>query len=92
MSEEEKETKTEDQEPTSSDSGEGDKSEGVEIIKQQSTRIKELEKERDQKVMDEAKKQMHGTAEGGEEPVKKVEVSDEQYYKDVTAGKYNIKK
>lgn len=57
------EDKGEEQKPE--DTGEGDKPEATKVIEQQSERIKGLEKERDKRIMDDAKKQMHGTAEGG---------------------------
>lgn len=83
------EDKTKEQ-PTE-DTGEGDQPEATKIIEQQSERIKELEAERDKRIMDNAKKQMHGTAEAGkpsEEP-KEMGPGDalKQVRKDMAEGK-----
>ena len=58
------------QEPTSEDAGEGDKSESTEIIKRQSERIKELEKEKAERIEADAKKQLGGDSEAGKEAKK----------------------
>lgn len=55
----------ENKESTPTDAGEGDKPETIKILKQQGKRIKKLEKERDERIMEDAKKQIAGTAEGG---------------------------
>lgn len=88
MSEDKKE------ESTSTDAGEGDKSEATKIIEQQSERIKELEDERDKRIMDDAKKQMGGITEGGKQAEKPKELGPgdalAQVRKDMAEGK-NIK-
>ena len=73
MEENEEQTKVEGTENT----GEGDKPEATTIIKQQSERIEELETERDQRIMDDAKKQIHGTAEGGKPATKEKKTKEE---------------
>ncbi|MCP6727543.1 MAG: hypothetical protein KJI69_06045 [Patescibacteria group bacterium] len=67
------------EEQSAEDTGEGDKSEATELIEQQSERIKELETERDKRIMDDAKKQMHGTAEGGQKAEKPKEETPREY-------------
>ena len=76
---------TEEEQPAE-DTGEGDKSETTELIEQQSERIKELEAERDKRIMDDAKKQMRGTAEGGAKEPKKPKETDEEYSERVMRG------
>lgn len=76
------ETKTktqETEESTTEDTGEGDKLEATEIVKQQSERIKELETERDKKITEDAKKQLGGRAEAGKVPEPKKKLTDAEY-------------
>ena len=84
MSEEEKAKGNEPEDPEA-DTGEGDQPEATKVIEQQSERIKELEAERDKRIMDDAKKQMHGTAEGGQPPTKPKE-TPEEYGERIMAG------
>ena len=73
-------SENEEKESTSTDAGEGDKPKATEIIKQQSERIKELEKERDERIESDAKKQLGGTTEGGKSSEKdKKEENDKEY-------------
>ncbi|KKM65778.1 hypothetical protein LCGC14_1487860 [marine sediment metagenome] len=53
------------EEPAAEDSGDGDKSETTELIEQQNQRIKELETEKQQRAVEDAKKQLAGRAEAG---------------------------
>ena len=71
------------------DTGEGDKPETIEILKQQNKRIKKLEKERDERIMEDAKKQMAGTTEGGQPAEKPAKETPEEYAKKVMEGKLN---
>lgn len=75
----------------SEDTGEGDKPEETQIIEQQSKRIKELETERDKRIMDDAKKQMAGETEGGkpsEEPKKLTHAEASKEYIDKNFAKF----
>ena len=74
---EDNEDKTEVEE--SENTGDGDKPSTTEILEQQSKRIKELEKEREERVIEEAKKQLAGTAEGGKPAEKPKEETPKEY-------------
>ena len=65
------EEKDKEKEPTSSDSGKGDKLEMIEIIKRQSERIKELEDANLKREEEEAKKQLCGETVAGKPSEKK---------------------
>ena len=74
---EDNETQTEVKE--SEDTGERDKSSTTDVLEQQSKRIKELEKERDERILEDSKKQLAGTAEGGTEAEKPKEETPQEY-------------
>ena len=74
---EDNEDKTEVEE--SENTGDGDKPSTTEILEQQSKRIKELEKERDERILEDSKKQLAGTAEGGTEAEKPKEETPQEY-------------
>ena len=61
------------------DTGERDKSSTTDVLEQQSKRIKELEKERDERIIEDSKKQLAGTAEGGTEAEKPKEETSKEY-------------
>ena len=75
--EENNETQTEVEE--SKDTGEGDKPSTTDVLEQQSKRIKELEKEREERVIEEAKKQLAGKAEGGKPEEEPKEETPKEY-------------
>lgn len=84
MDEEKKEEVQE--EPAAEDSGEGSKSETTEIIERQNKRIKELEEEKQQRAIEDSKKQLAGRAEAGQVPVKPKEETPADYAKKIQAG------
>ena len=80
------EEKDKEKEPTSSDSGKGDKPETIEIIKRQSERIKELEDANLKREEEEAKKQLGGETVAGKPSEKKEEISPEEYSASILKG------
>jgi len=83
------EEKTKEEEPAADDSGEGDKSETTEIIERQNKRIKELEAEKEQRAVDDAKKQLGGRAEAGATTPKPKEETPKEYAEKVMSGALN---
>ena len=79
MEEEDKKNEDKGEEQGSEDSGEGDKSETDDVIKRQSEKIKELEKERYDRQIADAKKQLGGDSEAGKEPEKPKEETPKEY-------------
>ena len=77
--EENNETQTEVEE--SKDTGEGDKPSTTDVLEQQSKRIKELEKEKEDRAIKDYKKELDGTAEGGK-PAEEPKEETPQEYKD----------
>lgn len=73
------------------DSGEGDKLPAVEVLKQQSARIKELEDDILAREEEKARAQLGGTTHGGSAPKDKVIESALEYSKRVLAGDLNKK-
>lgn len=69
-----------------------DKPETIELIKQQSERIKELEDADFKREEEKAKEQLGGKTLASQVPEKKDEVKPEQYLSDVLAGKFNKKR
>ena len=86
------EDKTEDkteEEPATEDSGDGDKSETTELIEQQNKRIKELETEKQQRAIEDGKKQLSGRAEAGTVPEKPKKLTDTEYAEALERGEVN---
>ena len=87
------------EEPTAGDTGKGDKPEELTEVDKIHAAAKRMEKanEARTKVIQEekeleAKKILGGQTTASQVPEKKEEVSDEQYYKDVMSGKFNVKR
>ncbi len=87
------EEKTNEEESAAEDSGEGDKSETTELIEQQNQRIKELETEKQQRAIEDGKKQLAGRAEAGAPPAKPKEETPKEYRarieKEISEGKHD---
>ena len=79
VEEQKQEDKDKKPEGAETDSGEGDKPEATEIIRKQSEKIKELEKERYDRQIADAKKQLGGDSEAGKEPEKPKEETPKEY-------------
>jgi len=77
------------EEPAAEDSGDGDKSETTELIEQQNQRIKELETEKQQRAIDDGKKQLAGRAEAGSVPEKPKKLTDTEYAEALQRGEVN---
>lgn len=98
MSEEETH-KAEEQINTEGDTGEGDKSKELDPITRAEQAAERLEKATEarkdstRELKEERAKQiLGGQTTASQAPEKKAELSDEQYYKDILAGKYNLAK
>ena len=83
------EEETQGEESTTVDTGEGDKSETTELIEQQNQRIKELETEKQQRAIDDGKKQLAGRAEAGSVQEKPKKLTDTEYAEALEKGKVN---
>lgn len=94
MSEKETEQETEEVGEETTDGTEDDRteSETTKILKAQSERIKELEKERNERTLADAKKQLGGRAEAGSKSSKKKEETPHEYRlrieKELAEGKF----
>ena len=84
---------------TTSDTAEGDKPKEIDVVTRAELAVKELAKATETKQAatrelkeERAKQILGGQTAASQAPEKKEPVSDEQYYKDVMSGKYNIKR
>ncbi len=80
------EEKTPEEEHAAEDSGEGSIAETTDLIKQQRERIEELETEKKDREVADAKKQMAGRAEAGSVPEKPKEETDKEYKDRIMRG------
>ena len=83
---EEQTQKDKGKEESEGDSNEGDKPSATEVLKQQSERIKELEQEKLDREVEDAKKQLGGGSEAGSE-IKPKEETPKEYGDRILAGR-----
>ena len=83
---EEQTQKDKGKEESEGDSSEGDKPSATEVLKQQSERIKELEQEKLDREVEDAKKQLGGGSEAGQ-PQEKKEETPKEYGDRILSGR-----